>query len=79
MGGEREIGKKENRGAHPTEEAVDRAPILGRKRWDDGPHVKKKRKKIFLLKIMIHLEMIISPSFLIRFGRFWAHWKALEE
>ena len=76
--GERD-GERENRGAHPTEEAIDRAPIWGRKRWDGGPHVKKKKYKIFLLEIMIHLEMIISPSFLIRFGCFWARWKALDE
>ena len=50
--------------------------------WGNGgPHVKKnkKQKPFFFLLIMIHLQMTISPSFLIRFRCFWAHWKALDE
>ena len=55
-------------------------PILLSKLGNGGPHAKKKKTKhFFFLLIMIHLQMIISPSFLIRFGCFWARWKALDE
>ena len=66
--GEREEGWERERGG-PTP----------RQEKDGGPHVKKKNKNFFLLEIMIHLEVVISPSFLICFRCFWAGWKALDE
>ena len=68
----------EEEGPHGRRD-VDRAPHskLG-ERWAPREE-KQKTKTFFFLLIMIHLQMTISPSFLIRFRCFWAHWKALDE
>ena len=61
-------GREGLTGPHP--------PPKVRGRW--APREEKQNNFFFLL-IMIHLQMIISPSFLIRFGCFWDRWKALDE